>query len=165
MSLISCSECNREISDKAESCPHCGCPIEKYNNSNNKNELFSVKLLASRDKVKTIRILRVYHEYDLKTAKDIVDSAPVVIAKDLTKDEATRFAQPFYSNLIKIEIISNDGLINDPISINQPYCPTCNQANIQKITIGQKSNGGGMFRIFSRKVRNASECKNCGYKW
>jgi hypothetical protein len=26
MALISCAECNREISDKAASCPHCGAP-------------------------------------------------------------------------------------------------------------------------------------------
>jgi len=28
MALIKCPECGREISDKAESCPHCGMPIE-----------------------------------------------------------------------------------------------------------------------------------------
>ena len=27
MALISCSECGKEISDKATSCPHCGVPI------------------------------------------------------------------------------------------------------------------------------------------
>lgn len=27
MALISCSECGREISDKADKCPHCGNPI------------------------------------------------------------------------------------------------------------------------------------------
>ena len=27
--LINCSECVKEISDKATACPHCGCPIEK----------------------------------------------------------------------------------------------------------------------------------------
>lgn len=27
MALIKCSECGREISDKANSCPHCGCPV------------------------------------------------------------------------------------------------------------------------------------------
>lgn len=26
MALIACSECNKEISDKAFSCPHCGAP-------------------------------------------------------------------------------------------------------------------------------------------
>ena len=29
MSLIRCSECGKEISDKANTCPHCGAPVEK----------------------------------------------------------------------------------------------------------------------------------------
>lgn len=29
MSLIICSECGKEISDKATVCIHCGCPIKK----------------------------------------------------------------------------------------------------------------------------------------
>ena len=28
MALIKCSECGKEISDKAIACPYCGCPIE-----------------------------------------------------------------------------------------------------------------------------------------
>lgn len=28
MALIKCTECGKEISDKAQSCPNCGCPIE-----------------------------------------------------------------------------------------------------------------------------------------
>lgn len=28
MALIKCEECGKEISDKAKSCPKCGCPIE-----------------------------------------------------------------------------------------------------------------------------------------
>ena len=27
MSLIKCSECGKEVSSKAKSCPNCGCPI------------------------------------------------------------------------------------------------------------------------------------------
>lgn len=27
MALINCTECGREVSDKATSCPHCGCPV------------------------------------------------------------------------------------------------------------------------------------------
>lgn len=27
MALINCTECNKEISDKAQNCPHCGFPI------------------------------------------------------------------------------------------------------------------------------------------
>lgn len=28
MALISCPECSQQISDKAQACPHCGCPAE-----------------------------------------------------------------------------------------------------------------------------------------
>ena len=28
MALIKCKECNKDISDKATVCVHCGCPIE-----------------------------------------------------------------------------------------------------------------------------------------
>lgn len=29
MALIKCSECGKEISDKAKVCMNCGCPIRK----------------------------------------------------------------------------------------------------------------------------------------
>lgn len=34
MALIRCPECGKEISDKAASCPNCGCPVEFDNNEN-----------------------------------------------------------------------------------------------------------------------------------
>lgn len=40
MALIKCSECGKEISDKADICPHCGYPI---NNIRNKNNLINKK--------------------------------------------------------------------------------------------------------------------------
>ena len=33
MALISCSECGKEVSDKAKSCPGCGAPIGKQADS------------------------------------------------------------------------------------------------------------------------------------
>ena len=29
MGLINCPECGKEVSDQAQSCPHCGYPLEK----------------------------------------------------------------------------------------------------------------------------------------
>ena len=31
MALIKCGECKKEISDKAEVCPNCGCPVGEKN--------------------------------------------------------------------------------------------------------------------------------------
>ncbi len=38
MSMIKCSECGKEISDKAEKCVHCGNPLKKSEQNNNGNE-------------------------------------------------------------------------------------------------------------------------------
>ena len=38
MSLIKCPECNREISDQANSCPYCGFPISKNLNKEREKE-------------------------------------------------------------------------------------------------------------------------------
>lgn len=35
MALIKCPECGREVSDKATSCPTCGCPIHEISTSRN----------------------------------------------------------------------------------------------------------------------------------
>ena len=32
MSLIKCQECGRDVSDKAKTCPNCGCPINRFQN-------------------------------------------------------------------------------------------------------------------------------------
>lgn len=56
MALIRCAECGKEISDKAKTCIHCGCPLEEMSASgtvrikmpNNIVEGF-VGLFSSRD--------------------------------------------------------------------------------------------------------------------
>ncbi len=48
MSLINCPECNKEISDKAQICPHCGCPI------NNQDPIILQKDYKARAKAFTI---------------------------------------------------------------------------------------------------------------
>ncbi|MDR0515986.1 MAG: zinc ribbon domain-containing protein, partial [Fibromonadaceae bacterium] len=35
MALIKCPECEKQISDKAENCPHCGCPKQYFTMSMN----------------------------------------------------------------------------------------------------------------------------------
>ena len=66
MALIKCPECGKEISDKAASCPNCGCLLElkqinavKEENENNTDEdkFFTVCNKCARfDFTKKIRI-------------------------------------------------------------------------------------------------------------
>lgn len=46
MALINCPECNKEISDKAASCPNCGCPINSPATSSKEEYLCCPKCLS-----------------------------------------------------------------------------------------------------------------------
>ena len=51
MALINCPECQREISDKVDNCPHCGYPFEKNNFPNTgNNEIKKVGKKSSKIK-------------------------------------------------------------------------------------------------------------------
>lgn len=43
MALIKCPECSKQMSDKAESCPHCGYSLEKKESSNKTLNTFKLK--------------------------------------------------------------------------------------------------------------------------
>ena len=38
MSMIKCTECGKEISDKATACPHCGCPMTEILSATKENK-------------------------------------------------------------------------------------------------------------------------------
>ena len=48
MALIKCPECDKQISDKAESCPHCGYSFEKRTSSNNQNNKANLNELKNK---------------------------------------------------------------------------------------------------------------------
>lgn len=84
MALIKCPECGREISDKSESCPGCGCPsseyivyasnsIEKSKDDSLLDEVKRIHRIYPKEKVKAIKALREYSGLGLKEAKEIID--------------------------------------------------------------------------------------------
>jgi hypothetical protein len=52
MALIKCGECKKEISDKAEVCPNCGCPVDQADAGSKKAKEQYVKkeMIAETDK-------------------------------------------------------------------------------------------------------------------
>lgn len=70
MALIKCVECNHEVSEFAESCPNCGCPISISKNKKNANNTYSVILISCGErKVKIIQQVRKITGFDLSKAK------------------------------------------------------------------------------------------------
>lgn len=54
MALVKCGECQKEISDKAESCPHCGNPINTINANSQKVEVVEVERTSKKWKKKSL---------------------------------------------------------------------------------------------------------------
>lgn len=51
MALIKCEECNKEISSRAISCPHCGCPVSKNESTKNEKQKESFSLVYNENKI------------------------------------------------------------------------------------------------------------------
>lgn len=84
MALINCIECGKEISDMAESCVHCGCPVPAPNPYPNdkireiNGVMVNIDELISEhgtDKISTIKHLREITGISLSEGKRIVDIA------------------------------------------------------------------------------------------
>ena len=49
MGMIKCTECGKEMSDKASVCPNCGCPIEDIKAKLGEIEAVQRKLLQKQN--------------------------------------------------------------------------------------------------------------------
>lgn len=154
MALIHCPECNKEISDKADICIHCGYPIKKYAPSNI-NE-YSSKCLI--DGV----------EYDLSQVLALIQSnqqlQAIKVLVDVTKCGLSE-AKNATDTIKKLGYIPESLNVHSSYGLNQPKCPTCQSLDVEKISLSSKAIGGALFGLFSSDVRKTMHCKNCGYKW
>ncbi len=57
MALIKCPECGKEISDKAVSCPSCGCPITTVNNVESQSSDVSKNESQTKNKLLPLLVL------------------------------------------------------------------------------------------------------------
>ena len=76
MALIKCNECGREVSDKAQSCPSCGAPIE---NNMTQSQLFSLIFDNYRN------LLLKFNEEELALIQEAKDTAPNTFKKKLKR--------------------------------------------------------------------------------
>lgn len=53
MALIKCKECGKEISDKADKCPHCGCPVSYSIEKQDENIVTNTNIVQEERKPNT----------------------------------------------------------------------------------------------------------------
>lgn len=57
MAMIKCSECRKEISDKAPACPNCGCPMEDIKNQIAEKEAKIAEELKTKEDEKRAKVI------------------------------------------------------------------------------------------------------------
>ena len=155
MALISCPECNKEISDKSNACIHCGYPItSEINTKELSNYIKSIKgknydlrkvaeLMLKKEKIYAIKELRNMTGLGLAEAKEYVESMDLDIYKNLSDSLSTNNA--VFAHL---------------------KCPLCNSTNIESITGFKKGASALAFGVFAANtVLSKYKCKSCGHKF
>ena len=139
--LINCPECNKQISDKATQCIHCGFPLKEY--------------LKNDDIDK--EILKKYIN------DDKIGSATKYVAKTLNISlyDAKKYIQDFAE---KENCKKSNPLVKKKVD-NRPKCPTCQSTNIRKIGSGERVASVVGLGLFSRKINKTWMCNNCKHTW
>lgn len=191
MSLLKCPECNHDVSEYAEVCPNCGCPIDvikkqiKNESDRIKNNLpdkCPICGVDTKDHINSKNECDVCgYVYDktkeeleeyLQKRRQLPDKCPVCYAPKEKIDDN------FVCTVCGYVVLKDDKKqqnyiknVDKPLvqsvkeQQNLPHCPTCNSTNIKRISAASKAVGVGLFGIFSKAARSQFECKDCGYKW
>lgn len=180
MALINCPECCHQISDKAQSCPNCGYPLNEILSVNTKknsdfatqNYCVVFKRLGQPNKIEIIKEVRKIGNYDLQTAKDIVDFPPSIVIKNISKQVADEVQVRLgtlgaFTSIEKLEVNANKSDSNQEIKKildnNKDDIIRCPRCGSNAITTGQR--GFSIFTGFLGSNKTVNRCGNCGYSW
>ncbi len=183
MSMINCPECGEKISNKAESCPYCGCPSCEFKNSffkpNNQSMNYCPKCgsitYGTFDCVycghELINTGTTRNEYYQMKENENIDNWKLSIIKKVRQNpefsEKALWKRINHSNEKPYQEKARFILMeeNAEFYTSTPKCPTCSSTDVEKIGTGERVVSVALFGLFSRKVTKTYRCNSCGYMW
>ncbi|MCD8160790.1 MAG: zinc-ribbon domain-containing protein [Clostridiales bacterium] len=170
MALITCPECNAQVSDKAIACPHCGYPVQEYFQENKIHtgtyDLVLFDAGPNGMKIKCCKLIDECLKVGAIRAKEICESKKEeVLLSNETIKKVQEMKNKFEAIGCGVKIVESDTFNN---TINNPRpvvdrgvcCPRCGSTSI---TTGQRGFSILTGPIGSSKTTN--RCAKCGYKW
>ena len=190
MSMVHCPECDKIVSQYAESCPECGFPIKKFldehNIQNPENFLICPKCAYGYYRYYDFDPPHIKCEYCgeiiIETNIDVTKMRKLAVPANTHnqyEEECIKIAKPLgifdqnaFNERRKMEhdeylevcqyLDKHQSSSQQP---NLPHCPVCNSTNIEKISFGKKAKGSFLFGFLSSDVRKQMHCMDCGYKF
>ena len=101
-----CTECGAKVSSSAKFCQQCGNKLENTENVEEiKPQLFRVDLVdVGEEKAKVIKIIMDNFKMDVRSAKEMTDSVPVLLEENLLKEEADALEMLFRDAGAKVKL-------------------------------------------------------------
>lgn len=155
MALIKCSECGKEISDKAKTCPNCGCPSENMNEIH--YEKFASYVCDNCGEGLYIPDTDIRDEYFCPKC-----NSPVwYLISDVVDSNTGKKINTFFD---ESRNVGYNALKSNYKAT--PKCPICQSTNLSKISTLKKATKIGLFGIFGAgDVGKTYKCNNCGSKF
>lgn len=169
MSLIKCIECGKEISDKSESCPHCGCPT---NESINKIDMqISDYKCKNCSNTKYTKIENQGGVFLICDKCGYVDEIlPRQQSQTAENQDKLFYKCPvcnkeFKEGTLECDVCKYTSIILPVQNIKgkeslKPKCPKCGST---AITAGQR--GYTLLTGFLGSNKTVNRCANCGHTW
>lgn len=172
MALINCPECNKEISDKAMTCPNCGYPVQEINkpkfsptgmNVCPKCGKFNRRIEKCPDCGTAMMDCHyTTTDYDNLSLTELSNWEQQMREKYVVN--SPEFDEVLYNKRLQEEKAEEEYYASIPTKPSEPKitCPYCKATNIRKIGIVSRSVSAGIFGLGSKKIGKQWHCDHCG---
>ena len=146
-----CPKCKHNFSDAFDECVYCGSELEygmiEIEDIQNEKPIYNMTDEEILDKYSDYR-----KRIEEKTGHNMTDSEFLQGIREARRDSLTHQADIYEKNTQKnIK--------------NIPKCPTCQSADIKRISGLSKAIDVAMWGVLSRKIHKQWRCNNCGSEW
>ena len=162
MGLLKCIECGHDVSEYADKCPNCGCPIDIIKNKDIKNNecvINNVKYDFS-DIFNKIQENQNAEAIKLISSKCNIPMIDAVLVRDVIKFNNNKIPAD-YNKCLKLMQEKNSARVNR----NLITCPNCKSSNVKQISTTERAASVIGLGIFSKKIGKSYKCLNCKYTW
>lgn len=144
-----CPKCKHNFSDVFYECVYCGSEL--------KDGIIEIEDVWNEKPIHEMtdeEILDKYSDYkkriEEQTRHKMTDSEFLLGIREARRDSLNHQADKFVKSVQES---------------NVPKCPTCQSADIKKISGLSKASSVAMWGIFARKAYKQWHCNNCGSEW
>ena len=141
--LISCPDCQKSLSDKAQTCPHCGCPRSLMPQTNSKSSLPD-RILSPSQPDENLKFMFQHKQWPS--------------CSEYAREESS---QCLFCGQSLIDISTVGREILETMESRRPKCMMCG-GTMQTMDAGSRGSAFALGNLFGA-LSHTHRCKSCGH--